>query len=203
MATKVALNDRQETAIRVYLNDTDGKSDITLTDVVAWVEAGMPDPNSLENRIARFLNIESAEFAQHPIAGIPFGFVDTDTEAGCVYGRIESEDGTMSEETYRFSLESDAVLEWRKAIGYVGKGKRMTLDKAWEYAQTLEFPTGFVAERIVIESASADIVAGQVAKSERQRKAIEESVKEALLKAQQSEIELLRAELAALKANQS
>ena len=204
MAT-IKITARQETAITSII-DGDKPETITLDHVIDWVHAGMPDPNSLRNRVARFLGKESGDDLPFGPVALPIDFVDTDVELGAFIGK--NADGA----TVRISLEADAMKAWKETQKDItGRGRWLTIERAWDYAKAhCELPEGFEPDRIVLENLSADIVAGQLVKSGSQRSTAELAALKAenerkdselaAMRQQLKEMEELKAQVAAMQA---
>lgn len=197
MAT-IKITSRQETAITSIIAG-DKPESLTLDHVIDWVHAGMPDPNSLRNRVARFLGkADGSELPYGPVA-LPIDFVDTDVELGAFIGK------NAEGETVRISLTADEMKAWKETQKDItGRGRWLTVERAWKYAQShCELPEGFEPNRIVLENLSADIVAGQLVKSGSQRSNAELAALKAENERKNAELEEMRKQLEEMKALQA
>ncbi len=197
MAT-IKITARQETAIASIIAG-DKPETITLDHVIDWVHAGMPDPNSLRNRVARFLGkADGSELPFGPVA-LPIDFVDTDVELGAFIGK------NAEGETVRISLTADEMKAWKETQKDItGRGRWLTVERAWKYAQAhCELPEGFEPNRIVLENLSADIVAGQLVKSGSQRSNAELAALKAENERKDAELAEMRAQLAEMREMQA
>lgn len=191
----IKITARQETAILSAIAG-DAPESLTLDHVIDWVHAGMPDPNSLRNRVARFLGkADGSELPYGPVA-LPVDFVDTDHELGALIG-TDSEGNV-----HRVSLETEALKAWKETQKDItGRGRWLTIERAWKYAQSFcELPEGFEPSRIVLESLSADIVAGSLVKSGSGKNSAELAALKAENERKNAELEEMRKQLEEMRA---